>query len=149
MENKNNRLAKENNALKAMISQKDQAQEDILKRTVKAEYSQILSYKEMLKTIESSIQVLEQSVAECKKIQETMLKNRRILSDSTNLLKNENFRMKDNSFDDSQRFQVKPKDRRRKEIVEEKDIIQINDTGKTKGPRKRAKKRIEENLFNK
>jgi hypothetical protein len=149
MENKNNRLIKENNALKAMISQKDQAQEDILKRTVKAEYSQILSYKEMLKTIESSIQVLEQSVSECKKIQETMLKNRRKLSDSTNLLKNENFRMKDNSFEDSQRFQLKPKDRRKKEIIEENDIIQINDTGKTKGPRKRAEKRIEENLFNK
>lgn len=41
----------------------------------------------MLSALEKSIEVLEQSVYQCKHIQDSIIKNKRILSDSTNINK--------------------------------------------------------------
>lgn len=85
MQDKNSKLAKENSALKAIISKKSLVQEEIMKKTIKAEYSQILSYKEMLKAIEQNIQNLEEALCSCKDIHKNILKNKRLLFDTTNL----------------------------------------------------------------
>lgn len=69
-------LARENSSLKAVISQKTRAQEEVLKKSIKAEYCQALVYREMLEAIEGSIHALQQSIEECKKIQLTLTKNR-------------------------------------------------------------------------
>lgn len=79
MHDKNSMLARENSALKAMISQKAQAQEEILKKAVKSEYCQGRLYKEMLDAIEGSIQALQQSIEECKRIQQALIKSRGLL----------------------------------------------------------------------
>lgn len=83
MQDKNSRLAKENSSLKAIISQKTQAQEEILKRSTKAGYCLALSYKEMLEGVERSIQALQQSLEECKEVQRNLVKNRKLLDTTT------------------------------------------------------------------
>lgn len=88
MQDKNSKLAKENTSLKMIISQKMQAQEEILKKSIKAEYNQILSYKQMILVIEESIKALEGALEQCKNVQKTLIGNRRMLSDSTNITKN-------------------------------------------------------------
>lgn len=90
MQDKNSRLARENNSLKAVISQKTQAQEEILRKSIKAEYCRALSYKEMLEAVERSIQALQQSIEECKRVQQSLAKNKRLLVDTTNLLRSAN-----------------------------------------------------------
>lgn len=84
MQDKNNKLAKENTILKTLISQKDQIQEEILKKSIKSEYNTIITYKEMMSALEQSIGILEQSVVQCKNIKMNIEKNRKILSDKTN-----------------------------------------------------------------
>jgi hypothetical protein len=86
--NKNEKLAKENNELKSIISQKMQIQEEIMKKSIKAEYNRILSYKEMIRTLDGSIEALEGSLEQCKKIRQSVLNNRSFLSDTTNIMKN-------------------------------------------------------------
>lgn len=84
IQNKNERLAKENNELKSIISQKIQMQERIMESSIKAEYKSILSYKQMIKTVDDSIDIIETVLDQCKRIRESIIKNRGILSDSTN-----------------------------------------------------------------
>ncbi|KAM0679818.1 hypothetical protein GINT2_001990 [Glugoides intestinalis] len=95
MQDKNSKLAKENSSLKMIISQKMQAQEEILKKSIKAEYNQILSYKQMILVIEESIKALEGALEQCKNVQKTLVGNRRMLSDSTNITKNIEPELKD------------------------------------------------------
>lgn len=85
VQDKNNKLAKENNDLKMMITQKMQMQEEVMKKSIKAEYNQILSYKQMLKALDESISALEEALNQCKNIRQTILNNKRLLSDTTNI----------------------------------------------------------------
>lgn len=89
MQDKNRKLAKENNQLKSLISQKTQLQEEILKKSIKSEYSQILTYKQMMESIECGIGALEDALQRCKEVKDSILRNKRMLSDTTNVNRKE------------------------------------------------------------
>lgn len=89
MQDKNRKLAKENNQLKSLISQKTQLQEEILKKSIKSEYSQILTYKQMMESIECGIVALEDALQRCKEVKDSILRNKRMLSDTTNVNRKE------------------------------------------------------------
>lgn len=92
MHDKNDRLAKENTNLKSIISQRMKTQEELLKRSIKAEYNQILTYRQMLEVLEKSIESLEEALEQCKRIQQTVVKNRKFLVDKTNHQNQEDYK---------------------------------------------------------
>lgn len=85
MDEKNRKLARENNDLKSLISKKIRLQEELMKKSIKEEYKQIVTYKQMLESMDNSIAALESAVAQCKSVREAVLKNRTLLSDTTNM----------------------------------------------------------------
>lgn len=114
MQDKNRRLAKENNQLKSLITQKTQLQEEILKKTIKSEYTQILTYKQMLESIECGIDALEDALERCKRIKDVIINNKKLLSDITNLNKGSksDFRNENNNMIEKNRTEYKKNEER-------------------------------------
>ncbi|ELA42612.1 uncharacterized protein VICG_00364 [Vittaforma corneae ATCC 50505] len=160
MQDKNSKLAKENNDLKMIISQKMQMQEEIMKKSIKAEYNQILSYKQMLKTLDESITSIENALNQCKTIRQTILNNKRLLSDSTNIIRQANGESKtdisgctvyhkENSMDGNnvvENRKVLKRNKTRNDFISESDLKTMNETN-AHNPTK--SKDIEKELFNK
>ena len=124
MHDKNDKLAKENNNLKTILSQRMEAQEELLKRSIKAEYNQILTYRQMLEVLDKSIESLEKALKDCRTIQESVIKNRRFLADKTNNQNLDSFKeikdlIKENSKSSSviKEFQIPKLDNNIKEKV--------------------------------
>lgn len=85
MEEKNRKLAKENNDLKFQISQKTRLQEELMKKTIKEEYKQIVTYKDMVKSLDEGISALEDALFRCREVREAVVKNKSLLTDITNV----------------------------------------------------------------
>lgn len=73
MADKNARLAKENTTLKETLNKNISKQETLLKTTIKAEYFENVTFKSTIQTIDENIRCIEECLAACKKIKETIV----------------------------------------------------------------------------
>lgn len=146
MQDKNDRLAKENNNLKSIITQRMKVQEEALKKSIKAEYNQILTYRQMLEVVEESILSLEGALEQCKAVQSTILKNRTLLGDKTNF-QSKSLNIKNRVEECKYQTEAVVEDIKQKQSnITEKDIDVMNSVNKRKKICKR-KNSVKTDLF--
>lgn len=158
MQEKNTKLAKENSNLKKTLSDKMRMQEEILKKSIKAEYNQIITYKKMLKAVDESIQALENALEGCRNVQKMVIGNRGFLIETTNLNRAEETEVQTVLDELKEKFKIEKEseDKENDPKMEEKKekIIQIDELLLCPKPyeSKRNKKKahnIKEDLFSK
>ena len=79
MEDRNSRLARENNSLKAALSAKEQEMAAIVKRSVKAEYYVHVAYKDAVEMADAGITCISECLELCKKIRSRLEEHYRSL----------------------------------------------------------------------
>ena len=150
MQDKNDKLARENNSLKSVITQRMKTQEDLLKRSIKAEYNQILTYRQMLEVLEHSVTSLEGALEQCKRIQQSVLKNRKFLADKTNSQTLDGFKSIKDTIEECRipeletENKINIKKHKQKPLVSEKDIDSLNLRNNKK---RRRRTNVQEDLF--
>lgn len=79
MADRNAKLAKENNSLKASLTSSLKEQEEMLKKSIKAGYFSSVSYNDAIGTIDESIRCIELCLDSCKQVRERVEENYRRL----------------------------------------------------------------------
>ena len=75
MSDRNARLVKENTILKASLTDNLNEQEDMLKRSIKADYFSNIAYKEAVETVDESIRCMEECLSSCRKVRSLLEQN--------------------------------------------------------------------------
>jgi hypothetical protein len=81
MADKNAKLAKENNLLKASLTRSGADHEELLKKAIKTQYFRNLSHKQMIECLDENISAIRSCLECCNHIKDAMVQNFNILKE--------------------------------------------------------------------